>query len=117
DASLRVQVESGLRQAIHSGRLAAGTLLPATRVLAADLGISRGVVIEAYEQLLAEGYLTARRGSATRVARRCTEYPARPAVETASTAVYRYDFRPGLPDVLLFRACSWLSLCALSLRV
>ena len=108
DASLRLQVESGLRQAIHSGRLAAGTLLPATRVLAADLGISRGVVIEAYEQLLAEGYLTARRGSATRVARRCTESPARPAVETASTAVYRYDFRPGLPDVSLFPRRSWL---------
>src|SRR5215510_11711488 len=70
---LRLQVESSLRQAIHSGRLAAGTLLPATRVMASDLGISRGVVIEAYEQLLAEGYLTARQGSATRVARRCTE--------------------------------------------
>src|SRR5262245_57784218 len=89
DASLRLQVEVGLRQAIHTGRLAAGTLLPATRVLAADLGISRGVVIEAYEQLLAEGYLTARQGSATRVARRCTESAAGPAIEPISTAVHR----------------------------
>src|SRR5262245_45799926 len=108
DASLRLQVESGLRQAIHSGRLAADTLLPATRVLAADLGISRGVVIEAYEQLLAEGYLTARRGSATRVARRCTEYAGSPAVEPVATTVYRYDFRPGIPDVMLFPRRSWL---------
>src|SRR5262247_948781 len=96
DAPLRLQVESGLRQAIHTGRLAAGTLLPATRVLAADLGISRGVVIEAYEQLLAEGYLTARRGSATRVARRCAECMTSPAVESVTTTVHRYDFRPGL---------------------
>src|SRR5262249_35143076 len=107
DASLRIQIESGLRQAIHSGRLAAGTLLPATRVLAADLGISRGVVIEAYEQLLAEGYLTARRGSATRVARRCTECAISPVMEPVST-VYRYDFRPGLPDPSLFPRRSWL---------
>jgi GntR family transcriptional regulator/MocR family aminotransferase len=108
-ASLRLQVESGIRQAIHTGRLAAGTLLPATRVLAADLGISRGVVIEAYEQLLAEGYLTARRGSATRVARRCTENVAVPPVEPASAPVYRYDFRPGVPDPSLFPRRSWLT--------
>src|SRR5262245_14274114 len=108
DAPLRLQVESGLRQAIHSGRLAAGTLLPATRVLASDLGISRGVVIEAYEQLLAEGYLTAQRGSATRVARRCTECVSGRAVERDSTSVYRYDFRPGVPDSSLFPRRAWL---------
>jgi GntR family transcriptional regulator/MocR family aminotransferase len=103
---LRLQVESGLRQAIHVGRLAAGTLLPASRVLAADLGISRGVVIEAYEQLLAEGYLSARRGSATRVARRCTESEPSPTVEPAPS--YRYDFRPGVPDPSLFPRRAWL---------
>src|SRR5262245_29154764 len=108
DAPLRVQVEAGLRQAIHTGRLATGTLLPATRVLAADLGISRGVVIEAYEQLLAEGYLTAQRGSATRVARRCTECVAGPAVEPVPTPVHRYDFRPGVPDPSLFPRRAWL---------
>jgi len=107
-ASLRLQVESGIRQAIHAGRLAAGTLLPATRVLAGDLGISRGVVIEAYEQLLAEGYLTARRGSATRVARRCTESMASPDMEPVSMTVPRYDFRPGVPDPALFPRRAWL---------
>src|SRR5215510_9936271 len=108
DASLRLQVESGLRQAIQSGRLSEGTLLPATRILATDLGISRGVVIEAYEQLLAEGYLTARRGSATRVARRCADGVADSAVESVTTTVHRYDFRPGLPDLSLFPRRAWL---------
>src|SRR5262245_42329809 len=108
NAPLRLQVESGLRQAIQTGRLAAGTLLPATRILAMDLGISRGVVIEAYEQLLAEGYLTARRGSATRVAPRCTESMAAQAAEAVSTTVYQYDFRPGVPDPSLFPRRAWL---------
>jgi len=107
-ASLRVQVESGLRQAIHTGRLAVGTLLPATRVLAEDLGVSRGVVIEAYEQLLAEGYLTARQGSATRVARRSTELVTSRAMEPAPVTNYRYDFRPGVPDSSLFPRRAWL---------
>src|SRR5262245_4773041 len=108
DAPLGVQVESGLRQAIQSGRLSAGTLLPATRILAGDLGISRGVVIEAYEQLLAEGYLIARRGSATRVARRCAEGVTTAAAESVSAPAYLYDFRPGLPDPSLFPRRAWL---------
>src|SRR5215475_13105333 len=67
---LRAQFERELRDAIRVGRLRPGTPLPSSRALAADLGLSRGIVVEAYEQLLAEGYLTARRGSATRVAAR-----------------------------------------------
>ncbi|WP_159028914.1 GntR family transcriptional regulator, partial [Streptomyces noursei] len=47
------------------GRLAAGTRLPSSRELAADLGVSRGLVTEAYEQLTAEGYLRSDRGSGT----------------------------------------------------
>lgn len=65
----RQQVEDTLRAAVRSGRLAAGTRLPSTRALAVDLGVARGVVVEAYEQLVAEGYLLARRGSGTTVAR------------------------------------------------
>src|ERR1700724_1747309 len=60
---LRAQLEDGLRDAARSGRLAAGARLPATRALAADLGVSRRLVVDAYAQLLAEGYLTARRGA------------------------------------------------------
>nr|WP_237527381.1 winged helix-turn-helix domain-containing protein [Streptomyces sp. SID2119] len=56
-----------MRTAVTSGRLAAGSTLPASRVLAADLRCSRWVVTEAYAQLVAEGYFEARSGSATRV--------------------------------------------------
>src|SRR6188474_408089 len=67
-APLHRQLELELRSAIRSGRLAAGTALPSSRSLADQLSLSRGVVVEAYEQLVAEGYLTSRPGGATRVA-------------------------------------------------
>ena len=50
---LRAQVEDELRDAIRSGRLTPGALLPSTRALAADLGVTRGVIVDAYDQLLA----------------------------------------------------------------
>src|SRR6266702_7451791 len=62
---LRAQLEDGLREAARSGRLTAGARLPATRALAADLGVSRRLVVDAYAQLVAEGYLTSRRGAGT----------------------------------------------------
>ncbi|MBF6427097.1 PLP-dependent aminotransferase family protein [Nocardia cyriacigeorgica] len=62
---VRAQVESALRAAIRNRRLPAGQRLPASRVLAADLGVSRRLVAEVYEQLCAEGYLTVRRGAGT----------------------------------------------------
>ena len=65
---LRSQLETGLREAIRGGRLRAGERLPSSRELARELGVSRGMVQECYGQLLAEGYLTSRTGSATRVA-------------------------------------------------
>ena len=65
---LRLQLEEALRDAIRSGRLVAGSLLPPSRVLAQELGVSRGVVVDSYSQLVAEGYLAAKRGSGTRVA-------------------------------------------------
>ena len=63
-------LETELREAIRSGRLHAGTRLPASRGLAADLGISRGTVVQAYAQLTAEGWLVGLAGSGTRVADR-----------------------------------------------
>src|SRR5215218_6651420 len=66
--TLRAQLEGHLREAVRSGRLRPGSALPSTRALAAQLQVSRGVVVEAYDQLAAEGYLVARPGSATRVA-------------------------------------------------
>lgn len=65
---LHVQLREGLRAAILDRRLPRGARLPASRVMAADLGCARGTVVLALEQLIAEGYLTARSGSATRVA-------------------------------------------------
>jgi GntR family transcriptional regulator/MocR family aminotransferase len=108
--SLRAQLERELRRAIQSGRLRAGSPLPATRTLAADLGLSRGVVVEAYEQLVSEGYVLAERGSVTRVASRavtCEDEDEEPAREPPAPA-FRYDLRPGLPDLGLFPRREWL---------
>src|ERR671918_1544476 len=74
---LRAQIEDELREAIRSGRLAPGTPLPSTRALAADLDVTRGVVVSAYDQLLAEGYLAARPGSGT-VVSAAAATPTRP---------------------------------------
>ena len=85
--------------------LSAGERLPSSRALAAELGVSRGVVVEAYEQLAAEGYLAvrARCGHAWRAA--ALDAPASPAAPTE--AVARYDLRPGTPDLALFPRAAW----------
>jgi len=66
--SLQRQLYAALREAILRGRLAPGTRLPATRLLARDLGTARNTVVAAFEQLVAEGYLASRVGDGTRVA-------------------------------------------------
>jgi GntR family transcriptional regulator / MocR family aminotransferase len=81
--SRRAAVEEALRAAVRGGRLAAGTRLPSTRDLAAQLGLSRGTVTQAYEQLAAEGWLTARAGAGTRVAADALS-PAPPAARRPS---------------------------------
>jgi GntR family transcriptional regulator/MocR family aminotransferase len=78
---IRTAVEAALRQAVQSGRLPAGTRLPATRGLAADLGVARNTVADAYGQLVAEGWLTARQGSGTRVAEQPAAHPSAGPVE------------------------------------
>lgn len=104
---LRLQLERALRTAIQSGRLSSSALLPSTRVFAEELCLSRGVVVEVYEQLAAEGYLISRGGSATRVAHRTTKnQPAKPESEALATP--RYDCRPGRPDQSLFPRRAWL---------
>ena len=59
---LHRQIETSIREAIRAGRLPRGSSLPPSRALAADLGVSRGVVVEAYQQLTTEGYLASRSG-------------------------------------------------------
>src|SRR5215472_18418637 len=65
---LHRQIETSIREAIRAGRLPRGSTVPPSRMLAADLGVSRGVVVEAYQQLTAEGYLASNAGGYTRVA-------------------------------------------------
>jgi GntR family transcriptional regulator/MocR family aminotransferase len=106
--ALHAQIERGLRDAIRSGRLPSGTTLPSTRTLAQDLGISRGVVVEAYDQLIAEGYLIGSRGSATRVAEARTHITAEPVAEPAAPPL-RYDFHLGVPNLGTFPRQEWLT--------
>jgi GntR family transcriptional regulator/MocR family aminotransferase len=103
---LRVQLERELRDAIRSGRLRAGERLPSSRAMATELGISRGLVLECYSQLQAEGFLTARSGSMTRVAGGAFE-PADPPSTDATTARLTVDFRPGIPDLTSFPRRDW----------
>jgi GntR family transcriptional regulator / MocR family aminotransferase len=65
---LRDQVYTGLRAAILDGRLSLGARLPASRVLARSLGVSRFTVDDAFGRLIADGYLVGRHGSGTCVA-------------------------------------------------
>ncbi|WP_336208031.1 MocR-like pyridoxine biosynthesis transcription factor PdxR [Nonomuraea sp. LPB2021202275-12-8] len=102
------QVAAELRESIRHGRLAPGTRLPASRDLAADLQVSRGVVVEAYEQLVAEGFLVSRVGSGTQVAQVTAPRPHAPAGGVEQHAPY-YGHRPTSPDLGLFPRERWLA--------
>lgn len=65
--TLQMQIFDQVRDAILSGRLAPGTRLPASRILASELGVSRNTVLVAFERLYAEGYTEGQIGSGTRV--------------------------------------------------
>jgi GntR family transcriptional regulator/MocR family aminotransferase len=105
---LRVQLEEQLREGVRSGRLHAGTTLPSSRALAAELGVARGVVVEAYGQLVAEGFLVAHRGAATRVARVAPMEPPAPAL-AARLSPARFDFRAEAADRGAFPRRAWLA--------
>jgi GntR family transcriptional regulator / MocR family aminotransferase len=102
------QIEAELRRLIRSGALAAGAALPATRVLAADLALSRGVIVGAYGQLAAEGYLVTRRGAAPVVAALPLERQSQ-LEQDVHVAAARFNLRPDLPDLALFPRADWLS--------
>jgi GntR family transcriptional regulator / MocR family aminotransferase len=106
---VRVALEAALREGVQTGRLAAGMRLPATRTLAADLGIARNTVADAYGQLVAEGWLTARQGSGTRVAEHATAWSAPPPAVKTPPASPRYSLRAGLPDLSAFPRAAWLA--------
>ncbi|MFE2460340.1 PLP-dependent aminotransferase family protein [Streptomyces sp. NPDC059402] len=100
-------LQEALRDAVRSGRLTAGTRLPSSRDLAADLGVSRGLVTDAYEQLTAEGYLRSGRGAGTWVgdAVRAARPRARDLAPRSRGDLA--DFVPGTPDLSLFPRSAW----------
>jgi len=122
---------AAIRAAIMDGRLRAGTPLPATRLLAGDLGVSRGVIVEAYQRLADEGLVSARPGAGTRVLG-----VSRPAPDTGAPGKARagpppggaragpppgpllvppgwreraeIDLSPGVPDLSGFPRAAWI---------
>src|SRR4051794_24956713 len=107
EGTLGAQIEEGLRQAIRTRAVRPGAAVPSTRDLARQLGVSRRVVVDAYGQLAAEGYLSLRQGARPRV----SDAPAaanghEPA--PAPPPPPRFDFRPSVPDVSSFPRAAWL---------
>ncbi|MFJ3649878.1 MocR-like pyridoxine biosynthesis transcription factor PdxR [Streptomyces murinus] len=104
---LRRGLTDALRDAVRTGRLAPGTRLPSSRALAADLGIARNTVGEAYADLVAEGWLTARQGSGTRVAERTVVPPSGPARRPRVPPRPTHNLVPGTPDLAAFPRAEW----------
>ena len=103
---LHEQLETTLREYVRSGRLAPQAKVPSSRALATRLGISRGVVLEAYSQLIAEGYLVSSQGAPTRVGSMpSVERPPVPASSLEQSYGHRFD--PGLPDLAAFPRDRW----------
>jgi GntR family transcriptional regulator/MocR family aminotransferase len=100
---LHGQLATALRDAVGTGRLAAGTRLPASRDLARELGVSRGLVVSVYEQLRAEGRLVARQGAGTFVAAGV----AGPVAVPSPAAPRPAPLRPGIPDLGRFPRRAW----------
>lgn len=127
DQTLRRSLSRCVRTAIADGSIKPGARLPSTRLLAAELGVSRNTISDAFAQLVAEGFLVARHGAGTFVA--ALDEPVRPpqppvtawerasergklfaALPTADTLTGRatLPFQPGLPAYEHFpsRMCS-----------
>ena len=129
-APLQHQLADQLRMAIRDGRVPDRAQLPSTRSLARSLGVSRTVVVAAYDELFAEGYVEGRHGSGTFVAtaiggvrprsngvedsapggspaRRWLAAPPPPAMPIPDPAPNMIEFRPGKPSVAPLPASVW----------
>ena len=110
DETLHDQLVTQTRRAILARQLPAGARLPATRVLAADLGISRNVIVAAFDELISEGYLEARVGSGTYVAPDVPPLPGSTLAAPIGTPRWLKETpsvppvgRPASPDQIDFR--------------
>ncbi|MFI9585592.1 PLP-dependent aminotransferase family protein [Streptomyces sp. NPDC052236] len=117
--SKRAVLMRALREAVRSGRLAPGTRLPPYRSLAADLGIARNTAADAYAELVAEGWLTARQGSGTRVAAQqvAPTSPVRRQRTPDHSHRPTYDLVQGRPDPSAFPRGAWLAAARRALTV
>jgi GntR family transcriptional regulator / MocR family aminotransferase len=110
-----VPLTQDLRAAVLSGRLLPGTRLPPSRVLAAELGMSRSVVVRAFTELIADGYLDARQGAGTFVRPepedaspgRGDQEPVHPLEAPLLRVPARMRLLGGLPDAQLFPRALW----------
>jgi GntR family transcriptional regulator/MocR family aminotransferase len=102
------QLENQIRDAIREGNLRPDSPLPSTRDLAAQLGISRPLVVDAYSQLAAEGFLAIRQGARPTVSSRVAQVAVRAAPQKTSASLPRFDFRPAAPDLRSFPIQRWL---------
>ncbi len=108
DGGFGARLQAALRDAVRDRRLGPGDVLPSSRAFAAELSVARGTIVQAYEQLVAEGYLVAAAGSKTRVSATATATDA-PAMRTRREPRLRarHDLRPGVPDLRSFPARDW----------
>ncbi|WP_422743951.1 PLP-dependent aminotransferase family protein [Mycobacterium sp. WMMD1722] len=98
---------SAMRDAVRSGRLSPGTVLPPSRTLAADLGIARNTVADTYAELVAEGWLASRQGAGTWVVNSAAHQP--PPRPRGTRVTPRHNLMPGSPDVAEFPRTAWLA--------
>jgi GntR family transcriptional regulator/MocR family aminotransferase len=109
EQKLGPQIERQIRAAVRAGTLRPGAPIPSTRDLAAQLRVSRPVVVDAYAQLAAEGYLTLRQGARPRVSASAPNAVARASTGARSEPRARYDFLPAVPDLSAFPRAAWLA--------
>jgi len=105
---LHRQIATSIRDGIRGGRLRRGSALPPTRTLATSLDVSRGVVVEAYQQLRAEGYISSKTGGYTEVAVDGTGAAAEPLPAPRPAHRPRIDFKYGRSDPAQFPRTAWL---------
>ncbi len=106
------QICTAIRKRIISGELAEGGALPPTRAFATELGVSRSTIVTAYEQLMAEGYITSLQGSGYKICKmgevELAKPPQSPSAHTAEDPVISpFPFQASQPDMRLFPHRQW----------